>query len=69
MKGLQLNLLGKPEPYLLIERHSVAFNYQAPSAVDVGLFQAAVEASALWLPWLSSCRIWILKLRLLSLHL
>ena len=44
------NLRQLLEPYLLIERHSVAFNYQAPSAVDVGLFQAAVEGSALLEP-------------------
>ena len=44
------NLRQLLEPYLLIEWHSVAFNYQAPSAVDVGLFQAAVEGSALLEP-------------------
>lgn len=44
------NLRQLLEPYLLIERHSVAFNHQAPAAVDVALFQAAVEASALLEP-------------------
>ena len=44
------NLRQLLEPYLLIEWHSVAFNDQAPSAVDVGLFQAAVEGSALLEP-------------------
>lgn len=44
------NLRQLLEPYLLIERHSVAFNHQAPAAVDVTLFQAAVEASALLEP-------------------
>jgi predicted ATPase/DNA-binding SARP family transcriptional activator/Tfp pilus assembly protein PilF len=44
------NLRQLLEPYLLIDWHSVAFNDQAPSAVDVGLFQAAVEDSALLEP-------------------
>ncbi|HXV43971.1 MAG TPA: BTAD domain-containing putative transcriptional regulator, partial [Anaerolineae bacterium] len=44
------NLRQLLEPYLLIDWHSVAFNHQAPSAVDVGLFQAAIEGSALLEP-------------------
>src|SRR5262245_41335947 len=44
------NLRQLLDPYLLIEWHSVAFNTQAPSAVDVSLFQAAVEGSALLEP-------------------
>jgi predicted ATPase/DNA-binding SARP family transcriptional activator len=44
------NLRQLLEPYLLIDWHSVAFNGQAPSAVDVSLFQAAVEGSGLLEP-------------------
>jgi DNA-binding SARP family transcriptional activator/predicted ATPase/Tfp pilus assembly protein PilF len=33
-------------PYLLIERHSVAFNRVAPYSLDVAIFQVAVEGSA-----------------------
>lgn len=44
------NLRQLLEPFLLIERHSVAFNYQTPAAVDVVVFQAAVEGGALLEP-------------------
>lgn len=41
------NLRQLLEPYVLIERHGVAFNNQAPATVDVDLFRTAVEGSAL----------------------
>ena len=41
------NLRQLLEPYLLIEPQRVAFNHQMPAVVDVSLFQAAVEGSAL----------------------
>ena len=44
------NLRRLLEPYVLIERHSIAFNHQIPAAVDVVIFQAAVESSALLEP-------------------
>jgi DNA-binding SARP family transcriptional activator len=44
------NLRQLLEPYLLIERHSVAFNHQAAAAVDVVIFLAAVEGSAVLEP-------------------
>lgn len=44
------NLRQLLEPYLLIERHSIAFNHQAHATVDAVIFQAAVESSALLKP-------------------
>ena len=39
------NLRHLLEPYLLIERHSVAFNQDLPCVLDVTIFQAAIEGS------------------------
>lgn len=40
------NLRQLVEPYLLLDRYSVAFDLQLPAVLDVTIFQAAVEGSA-----------------------
>ncbi|MBE7557187.1 MAG: AAA family ATPase [Anaerolineales bacterium] len=44
------NLRHLLEPYLLIDRQSIAFNQEKPYELDVAIFQAAIEGSSLLEP-------------------